>query len=1128
MQNGFAIIQGNDLDLLAESAFGWCERAPLAPLEDEFFLVQSNGMADWLRLRQASRAAGVSASVRFPLPSTFLWQMYRRVVARDAAAVDSTFDKASLQWRIWRLLPMRLDQPAFVRPRRFLANQDGKDTPDPQRRMELCRTVADLFDQYQLYRGEWLLAWERGEVDVKRAGALRLGADQAWQAALWRALLRDMPAAERERSRSHLHRQFMRRLAAGNPGTLPRRIFLFGINSLPEPLLQALYAMAPYCQILLMALNPCRELWDYADPRQAETPLSNPLLNDWGARGRDFLRMLHACEPTTELAVLAREVDAFVERTAKVGDGGRVPLAIQRQMLHNEPPPAVDARLPLPERPGLEFLPAWSRHREVEVLHDRLLTLFAADATLGYRDVVVMAPDVEAYAPHVDAVFGRYAIDDARHLTWSISDRRQMADSALYQAIAWLVGLPSARITQSEVFALLELPSVRRRFGFAEDDVELVQRWAGQTFTRWGLDGAHKATLLGMAATANPDETHTALQLNSWQAGLDQLLAGYCFGGAPMDAWEGVALDEVRGSDAEVLGHLASFIATLRNATDWLAGVHAPDAWGQRFERLLDGFFDARDDADRETIDAVRAALVGWLDHCRVAAFDDTLPLAQASAAWFDEVERQGVGQRLSFTGVTFCTLMPMRAVPFRHIFLLGMNDGEYPREQPAPDFDLMQYDYRPGDRDRRADDQYLLLEALLSVREGLHVSWIGRDLHSDALRHPSVLIQQLIDYVDAHWRGPDDATPAHLALTQVSPLAGFSRTYFERGGHPRTYAHEWRALHEPARRSTASCPRFAAPDSVSASDLAVLLRQPAEVFYHRRLRIPRCNDVETSDDDEPFELDNLQQWQIRSALLAVAGDADATRRTGEALERSGRLPAGPLAPRAVDHALREAARVHSRLEERIGSAAPQPDDECEVVVPVEGNHIVVSTRLAGCYLGGLGQHYLIRGTPSRLTEHGRWRLHQIAPAWIDHLLANAAGQATATYVIGLDTYAGFPPTDRDAATSRLAALLDCYLEALQGPLPVTSAAALAVLDNATRRDDKRKPAADAARRAFTGGPYHGGDLASFAVQRAFPTFESLWHDDGRRFLELAAMLYQPLLAALDATHAQADEDAPS
>lgn len=1118
MQNGFSIIQGNDLDLLAETAFSWCEREPLAPLEDEFFLVQSNGMADWLRLRQASGPAGVSASIRFPLPSSFLWQMYRRVIIPEETSAASVFEKASLQWRIWRLLPTLLDRPEFTRPRRYLANQDGKASPDPQRRMELCRTLADLFDQYALYRGEWLLAWERRESAAKGSHALRLGPDQAWQAALWRALLRDMPAAERERSRSHLHRQFMQRLGGGNPGTLPRRIFLFGINSLPAPLLQALYAMAPYCQILLMVLNPCRELWDYADDRRADVPLSNTLLNDWGARGRDFLRMLHACEPTAELAALTRDIDTFVERSPEANDRDTVPLALQRQMLHNEPPPAPDARPPLPACPGFEFLPAWSRQREVEALHDRLLALFAADATLGYRDVVVMAPEVEAYAPHVDAVFGRYATDDARHLAWSISDRRQMADSALYQAILWLVALPGARLTQSEVFALLEQPAVRRRFDFGEDDVELIRRWVAQTFTRWGLDGVHKAALLDMAASADPGAAFAALQLNSWQAGLDQLLAGYCLGEAPLDGWEGVALDEVHGSDAEVLGHLARFIAALRDTTEWLAGAHGPEAWGQRFEGLLDAFFDAREDTDRETLDAVRAALIAWLAHCRSAAFDDALPLAQAAGAWFEEVERQGVSQRLRFTGVTFCTLMPMRAVPFRHIFLLGMNDGDYPREQLPPDFDLMQYDYRPGDRDRRADDQYLLLEALLSVREGLHISWVGHDLHTDAMRPPSVLIQQLCDDIDAHWRGPDEATPAHLALTHASPLAGFSRTYFERGAHPRTYAREWRALHEPRRASAASRPScIARPDGVTTRDLAALLQQPAGVFYHQRLRIPRPGDVEASEDDEPFELDNLQRWQIRSTLLAAAGDADATRRARETLERSGRLPAGPLAPRAVDHATREAARVHSRLLERIGGAQPQPDRECEVAVTIDRTALTVSARVAGRYHGDRGQRYLIRGTPSRLRDK-QWRLGRIAGVWADHLLVNAAGHETASYLIGLDTYAGFQPMDRDAALAELTALLHCYLEALQAPLPVTSGAALAVLGNAAKSEDKRKPIEDAARKAFS------GDASDFAVQRAFPTFESLWCADGRRFLELATALYQPPLAALAATRASEDE----
>jgi len=51
---GLLILHGNRLELLAETTFAWLTSHPLGPLEEETFLVQSNGMAEWLKMALAS------------------------------------------------------------------------------------------------------------------------------------------------------------------------------------------------------------------------------------------------------------------------------------------------------------------------------------------------------------------------------------------------------------------------------------------------------------------------------------------------------------------------------------------------------------------------------------------------------------------------------------------------------------------------------------------------------------------------------------------------------------------------------------------------------------------------------------------------------------------------------------------------------------------------------------------------------------------------------------------------------------------------------------------------------------------------------------------------------------------
>ena len=255
---------------------------------------------------------------------------------------------------------------------------------------------------------------------------------------------------------------------------------------------------------------------------------------------------------------------------------------------------------------------------------------------------------------------------------------------------------------------------------------------------------------------------------------------------------------------------------------------------------------------------------------------------------------------------------MPMRAIPFRHICLLGMNDGDYPRQVPAVDFDLMRHDYRPGDRSRREDDRYLFLEALLSARDSLYISWAGRNIRDNSERPPSVLVAQLRDYV------ADSCSPALLSsLTREYPLQPFSDQYFNADSSLTTYAHEWEP-ESPAGADTFDTP--ATPDSsmttaahpadmniLSLRDLVALLRNPPAVFFAKQLGIVFDDEELTGDDNELFKVDGLTRWQIMDSVLGdvrstlgqhPSADIDMTTLLEQLIDnqqRSGALPIPPF-----------------------------------------------------------------------------------------------------------------------------------------------------------------------------------------------------------------------------------------
>ncbi|MDP4299658.1 exodeoxyribonuclease V subunit gamma [Leptothrix discophora] len=965
---GLLVLQGNRLEDLLAVLLDWLARTPLAPLEEEVLLVQSNGIAEWLKMRLA-QARGICAATRVELPARFLWRSYRAMLGRDGAPARSPLDEGPMAWRLMRLLPGLLDDRRMAPLAQFLAGPVGLPdegrTPDLARRLQLARHLADLIDQYQVYRADWLADWAEGLDQLRDAEgrARELPADQAWQPALWRALIDDVrarsgsaegdPAQADARDvlasiRPAVHRRFVAALAEGcEPRRpLPRRVVLFGHSHLPGQTLDALAALASRSQVILAVPNPCRYHWaDLIDgrellrashrrlPHRGGVDLGaisladahaqgHPLLAGWGRQGRDFLRLLDDFEERLG----AHEADALRSQLPRVdvfddAPGTTLLERVQARIRDAVPLPehaALEAGAPLPaDDRSLAFVRCHSALRELEVLHDQLLGRLAeAGGTLAPRDIVVMVPDIEATAPLVHAVFGAVPTGDPRHIPYEIADLRPRGRHPMLLALEWLLRITEQRCTASELRELMEVAPLARRFGLDDEDREVLARWLDGAGVRWGLDVEHRASL----------DLQACGEANTWAFGLRRMLLGYASGDLALDPpvavagsaptgedrgegdaapsvqppgqpWHDIApYPEVAGLAARAAGALDALVDTLRRWWRCAREPATPVDWVQRARLLLADVMSAHDDGERELVDALHEALARWLHDCEEAGFDQPVPLAVLREAWLSGVAEPGLRSRFLAGGVTVCTLMPMRAIPFQVVALLGMNEGDYPRRAPRADFDLMGLpgQRRPGDRARRDDDRMLMLEALLSARRHLIVSWVGRSVRDQSAQPPSVLVGQLRDYIAAGW---GEARLA--AITTEHPLQPFSRAYFEAvddgpGRPPRlsTHALEWRAVHEhrldedlpaPIERgaTTAAVP---ATLKVDQKRLLAFLRNPARDHLAERLGI-RLEDLADAarlgcGDDEPMTLDGLQEQRMLSLLIehasrpgAAAGD---------------------------------------------------------------------------------------------------------------------------------------------------------------------------------------------------------------------------------------------------------------
>jgi len=1118
LQPGFMVFHGNRLEDLRDLTLGLLRNSPLPPLVPETLLVQSNGMKHWLEMALADDSAmGICAATQTELPSSFIWRMYRLVLGASVVPVAMPFDKQALVWRLWRLLP-EFAQTHHVEA--LLAYV--KNDPLGRQRYQLAQQVADVFDGYQSYRADWLTDWAQARLVLQHQGqSMAMPADQVWQAQLWQRLQTDVTQMlppeliSQCHSRADVHAKFMQMMQQNNtvkPNGLPPRIVVFGISNLPMQVVEALAALGRWSQVILMVQNPCQQYWGHDMDLVAQ---KHSLLSSWGQQGRDYLHALERFDqPEHARNVLSKQT--FFVDPAEVLAPTRL-QKVQSDILNLNDMPAVPQ--PFEDDGSLCMVQAHSAQREVEILHDQLWTWFDANPHWQPTDVMVMVPDMATFASHIQAVFGRFPPQHPRHIPFSVADTtpRQVP---LVQALEFLLNLPEARITLSEWLSLFEVSAVRAKFQMSEADVQTLKEWLQDAAVRWGLDPTHRQKW------GVPRSLPNAAQ-NTWAYGLQRLLLGYAAGQSEgLVPWQGVLpLPQVAGLSALKVGYLAQWIEAIRISLEQMNADHTPAVWCAVLNDLMARFFEADHEADERMLLRLQQELMQWQSLCYQAGLSEPMPLTVVREHWLSGLESAGLQQRFFGGGVQFSTLMPMRAIPFKGVCLLGMNDGAYPRQSTPRDFDLMTAHWRAGDRSRREDDRYLFLEAFLSAREKLYISWQGRRSTDNQKMPPSVLVSQLRDALKARF------TPESPA--DLQPLQAFSAKYFQTDSKFVTYSDDWEKaqLHTPSLQAAKEVSLQENQVPLTLTDWPLkecmrLLKQPVEVYWRSRLGVQLNGPEEALLDDENFGLEGLDRYGVGRALLE-ASDLEAQL---EVEKLSGRLPMGASGQMVLRQQCDAAQKVKERANAYLTQFAHElPTQTIEVKVAMPWGEVSVNAEIKALRQQHAPQDATAEAAQRLPTlqislrpgavatgskEAQNPRADVLVNLWPNHVLLCAAGWSVTSVAVGLDGVAVLPAMSEQAAKDLLVQWCHVYTEAWQQPLPVTLKAGLTFVseqlalasaetdgnseseDEASSEDASAQglqKALDKSRKEFDDDFSQSSDMArSLYVQRSFDNFDPL------------------------------------
>lgn len=1142
----FEVHWGNRLESLAARMFDRLYASPWPrPLDPRCIVTNSPVMQAWLRqyfvYEWPARHGRALANCDFQLLYPFVNGLLERLLASpddDAAPRrreprHHPYATANLQWRICRLLEEGAADSAACAPLKAYLGA----SPTPARRFQLAGRLARLYDDYQIYRCNVLEQWEQG----------RQAAGQEWQAEIWRLLLADDPRSYAALFRAMRHARPERLRARGDDAL--RQVAVFGVTALPPPYVGFLQSvLATLVDVDLYVLNPSAGDWlEDVTERGVAKVRERLLLEDHPLRDDPLLLPERGHPLLCSLGQTLQEHLHILEaQTEGISDADFLPAAAD-SMLHDLQnrllARAIGAPAARPADASLQVHLCHSPRREVEVLHDHLLQWFTVER-LQPRQVQVLIPDIAGYAPLIDAVFGARPRQAPDAIPYAVEGRAASAGDAVAATFRALLDIAASRFTALALLDLLRCEAVAQACGLSAGELETVARLVSASGIRWGADENHRAQVSGV-----PMEPYA-----TWEYGLDRLLIGYAQG-SPTSLVERLSpLDLVEDETAVALGKLARCVARLAEWRETLRGERGLRAWHALLLRLLNDFFLSTNATCRQVAALRRAIddLPALADNAGLG--DRPVPFEVLREHLAATVGATAPGDNLAANAVVFCQLRPMNSRPAEVVCLLGVNDGQFPRHDNRPTFDLLAATRKRGDRSLRRDDRGAFLESLANARRRLYLSYVGRTDSDNASVPPSIVLQELRDYLAQTYQLEERRLP------DGSRLLPFETLHRLRAAHPdyfaggelfsysqtnlmaaRLLAGTHTAARAPAAAGAAPTAPAGVPDALELDTLREFFVNPARHYYRvvQGVNLSLEGPAQAGPDEELFDADALANYLLVSDLLPLLREVgfDVARLDAAALtiraKADGLAPLGAAGDVAVTTLLEGLAQW---LESAV-AAGPAGSVPLRDLLTLAGRQAPAAAEIvldtppprAGWRLRGACQTFSLAGAPFLVAaRYASIKIRDLARAWSAHLFACAspAGAGTRTLVVGRDKSHCLAPVAAGEARRLLSALAELYAQGCAAPLPFAPESAHAYFTAAPADDE---PVDDALWAAFRAWGHRDSrervECQDIWLYHAFGDEGPMAATHAALFARAARAFFGPLQAALAEAPADAAPD---
>ncbi len=914
--------------------------------EKEYILIQSQGMERMISQYMADVFKSW-CNFEYLLPLAFLQGIAERL---GMEIMPDSFDRSVLCWRIEEKLH-NTDNATGTLAQYLTGNNIGL------KRYQLARQLANIFDQYQLMRPQMLNDWGKERLTTTDPSEI-------WQMYLWNQLITDESSGQH---RGELLQKVINKLNTEElSDLLPRRISIFGLHIMPPLFLDYLNGMSKHCDVHLFLLSPCQSYWGDMGNRREElrkrvalreqgsavdelSEENHPLLISMGQQGRLFQELL------LDNVAFKKEITSYEDPFST-----ETPKVLQRLQSDLLAGTVSKSNYDLTGDNTIRIVSCHSRQRELAVLKDHILSLLHQDKSLQLRDIVVMAPDIQQYAPFISTVF-----EEIQH---SIADRSLQNRNLHISAFAEYLRLLTGRFGWDEVFALLQKKQVFPNFALNFADLERLKNWIITAGIRWGLSGQTRKS-------AGFDFSE-----NSWRDGLSRLLMGFMIDtDQPV---EGVLpYVDIEGGEAKILGGICEFIELLERTALVVEHNYELQEWSSILLDYASQLFGIEDDKDLLELHAVLRELEGFgLFHQQEVEFE-------VIRQWFEDSFSEGRSASGFLRGqLTFCSMLPMRSIPFKAVCIIGMNHGEFPKIDRHATFDLMQNQPQPGDRSVRADDRYQFLEALLAARETLYISYVGQSIQNNEEIPPSVVVTELLETLEKDYSLKD--------IVVKHPLHPFSIKYFSNSSENLySYSEENCQIATSLRKREEGDAGWwrgtieEGLERINIADLLSFYRNPQLFFVQNCLGVRLGEESLFPEERETFAVEGLDSFIINHQILEKVLQDENLEDYRLLLSAEGRWPLGVPGDQAFNEKCDELTRFATIVkEEEMGQRLV----DVEIDLCIGHYHLV--GKLSNIYEGGV-----------QIIKYTDLKGKDLLAAWIHHVICKKLDGESVTKLIMKD-----------------------------------------------------------------------------------------------------------------------------